>query len=303
MQIKTIALVGAGAIGSYFIYGLKEKLGNNFWIVAEGARKERLEREGLLINDQQYKLEVKTPAEAKGADLLIVAVKYGALREALPQLQQICDEHTLVISPLNGIDSEEIVGEVIAPEQILPTFMKIASQRVGNSVRFDPKPTAGLFFGEIDGSVTERVQALVDLFAGTDFHYVLSPDIQRDMWNKYALNISANLPQAIINCGLGGYMNSEHLAYISKKMRDEVVAIAAAKGIDIAEEDNRGRTFNPKARFSTLQDLDAKRHTEIDMFSGTLVKLGKEMGIPTPFNDFAFHAIKCLEEKNDGLFE
>lgn len=306
MQLNTVALLGAGAIGSYFIECLSEKLGQNLWIIAEGERKTRLEEKGLIINEKNYKLNVKTSEEAKGVDLLIVAVKYGALPEALPMIKNIVEQHTLVISPLNGVDSEQIISQVIPMEQILPTFMKIASQRVGNSIRFAAKSTPGLSFGELDGSHTERIQALLDLFAGTDFHHNLSQDIQKDMWFKFALNISNNLPQAIINCGFGAYDKSEHLMYISKRMRAEVIAIAAAKGIDISnEEDPMTKTAAKlaSARFSTLQDLDAKRHTEIDMFSGALVKMGKELGIPTPFNEFAFHAIKCLEEKNDGLIQ
>ena len=56
------------------------------------------------------------------------------------------------------------------------------------------------------------------------------------------------------------------------------------------------------ARYSTLQDLDAGRHTEIDMFSGALMRMGKELGIPTPYNEYTYHMIKALEEKNDGRF-
>lgn len=59
----------------------------------------------------------------------------------------------------------------------------------------------------------------------------------------------------------------------------------------------------PFARYSTLQDLDAGRHTEIDMFSGALIRMGKESGIPTPYNEYTYHMIKALEEKNDGLFD
>ena len=57
------------------------------------------------------------------------------------------------------------------------------------------------------------------------------------------------------------------------------------------------------AKFSTLQDLDAGRHTEIDMFSGALMKMGQELGIPTPYNEYTYHIIKALEEKNDGRFD
>lgn len=57
------------------------------------------------------------------------------------------------------------------------------------------------------------------------------------------------------------------------------------------------------ARYSTLQDLDAKRHTEIDMFAGIIVEMGKELGIATPYNEFAYNVIKAIEEKNDGKFD
>ena len=62
-------------------------------------------------------------------------------------------------------------------------------------------------------------------------------------------------------------------------------------------------TGGKRGRFTELQDLDAGRHTEIDMFSGALMKMGKELGIPTPFNTYTYHIIKALEEKNDGLFD
>ena len=106
MKIKTVAIIGAGAIGSHFIAGLTEKLGDDLWIVAEGERKERLEKNGIVINDQKYDLHVKTPEEAKGVDLLIISVKYGALQGTLPMIEKIVDAHTLVISPMNGVDSE-----------------------------------------------------------------------------------------------------------------------------------------------------------------------------------------------------
>ena len=125
----------------------------------------------------------------------------------------------------------------------------------------------------------------------------------QDLWYKFSLNISKNLPQAIINCGQGAYTDSEHVAYISERMRLEVVAVAEAKGIDIHDADApaaRNSGILPDARYSTLQDLDAHRPTEIDMFSGTLIRMGKELGIEVPFNEFAFHAIKALEEKNCG---
>ena len=109
MKLEKVAVIGAGAIGSYFIDGLSEKLGQNLWVIAQGERKERLLKNGIIVNQKKMSLAVKTPEEATGADLIIVAVKYGALQESLPMIEKIVDAHTTVLSPLNGIDSETII--------------------------------------------------------------------------------------------------------------------------------------------------------------------------------------------------
>lgn len=83
------------------------------------------------------------------------------------------------------------------------------------------------------------------------------------------MNVCNNLPQAILGAGAGCYRDSTHMEAIRNGLRHE---------------------------------LDAGRHTEIDMFSGALIKMGKELDVPTPYNEYTYHMIKALEEKNDGLF-
>lgn len=303
MKLNRVGILGAGAVGCYFVAGLQEKLGKNLCVIADGARKTRLEQQGLSINHKQFFPTVKTPEEAHGVDLLLVAVKGTALQASLPDIERVVGENTLVLSLLNGVDSEELIAKRIGTEHVAYSFMKIASQRIANSVVYDPVVTVGVFFGEPDGTMSERVRALVDLFDGSAVHYNVSDNIIRDIWLKYALNISKNIPQAVLNVGLGAYQDSQHVAFLSQAMRNEVVAVASAKGIDISAEDTTtGRNVGTAdARYSTLQDLDAKRHTEIDMFCGAMVRMGQELGVPTPFNAFAYHAIKALEEKNDGF--
>ena len=130
--------------------------------------------------------------------------------------------------------------------------------------------------------------------------------INEEIWCKVRLNVCNNLPQAVIGAGLGCYQDSEHMRAIKEGLRRELEAIAAAKGIDMSRcpaSSGRGSAVSPSVRYSTLQDLDAGRHTEIDMFSGALMAMGKELGIPTPYNEYTYHIIKALEEKNDGLFD
>ena len=278
MKIKSVAVLGAGAVGSYVIWGLSEKKDIRLGVIASGERAKRLKNKGCKINDTVYHPEVWTPEEAHGVDFLIVSLKYGALPGALDDITAVTGENTVIMSLMNGVDSEEIIAEKAGAEHLLHAVIKVASHKENDGYVFNPEATLGIIFGEVSAPYdSERVQAVLDLFSGTGLHYRATDCILEEIWSKFRLNVCA-----------------------------ELMAIAEAKGIDINKADvssGRGSAVPPTARYSTLQDLDAGRHTEIDMFSGSLIRMGKELGIPTPYNEFTYHMIKALEEKNDGRFD
>lgn len=183
----------------------------------------------------------------------------------------------------------------------------MASHWETDGVHFDPETTVGIIYGELAAPFeSERVRAVEELFCGTGVRARATEQIREEMWGKFRLNVCNNLPQAILGAGVGCYRDSVHMQAISDGLRRELEAIAAAKGIDLKAADGvcgQGSPVPPTARYSTLQDLDAGRHTEIDMFSGALIRMGKEIGIPTPYNEYTYHMIKALEEKNDGRFD
>lgn len=307
MQIKSVAILGAGAVGSYVIWGLNSVKDIKLGVIAEGERASRLKKEGCLINDEVYRPEVWTPQEAHGVDLLIVSLKYGALHAALDSIKAAVGENTIVMSLMNGVDSEEIISTKIDKSHIIYSLIKVASHREGKEYVFNPETTIGIIYGEETAPFeSERVAAIRDLFDGTGLNYRVTEHIKEEIWSKYRLNICNNLPQAIIGAGVGCYTDSEHMKAISEGLRKEVEAVALAKGIDMsrcADNSSRGSAVPPTARYSTLQDIDAGRQTEIDMFSGAMMRMGKELGIDTPYNEYTYHIIKALEEKNDGMFD
>ena len=152
-----------------------------------------------------------------------------------------------------------------------------------------------------------RLEAVKACLTNSRLESHVSSDIRKDIWLKFALNISQNIPQAILGAGVGVYAASEHAAFLCRAMRKEVEELADTFGIDIHIPDDRVLPHNagtPKsARYSTLQDLDAKRPTEIDMFCKTVMRLAAEKGVNVPYNTFAYHVIKALEEKNEGEFQ
>ncbi len=306
MNVSRVAIMGAGAVGSYVIWGLSRCKDVELCLVADGKRAERLRENGVIINDDLYRPEVLSPLEAHNVDLLIVCLKYGALPGALGSIKQIVGPHTTVMSLMNGVDSEEIIGEAVGHEHVLPALIKVASSRQGEGYRFDPSTTKGIVFGESKPPFkSERVQAIEALFANAGLRHHSTDRIQEELWGKFRLNVCNNLPQAILGVGVGCYADSEHVIAIRNGLKSEVEAIASAKGIDLSRIDSSvtsGGSVPPTARFSTLQDLDAGRHTEVDMFAGVMMSMGKQLGIPTPYCEHTYHMIKALEEKNDGLF-
>lgn len=306
-MIRTVSILGAGAVGSYMLWGLSQKNDIELSVIASGERAERFKEQGFCINGEIYNPIIKEPAEARGTDLLLVCLKYNSLPDALESIAQIVDEHTIVMSLMNGVDSEDIIATAVPMDNIVHSLIKVASERIGNNVKFDPETTIGIIYGEMDKKRDNtRVEAITELFSNTGLHYRSTDEIEVEIWTKFRLNVPFNLPQAMLGVGVGAYKDSEHVSFISDRLRDELDAIAQAKGIDINKADQKsliGSKVKPRARYSTLQDLDAHRHTEIDMFSGALMRMGKELGIPTPYNEMTYHMIKALEEKNDGKFE
>lgn len=307
MKIQSVAVLGAGAVGSYVIWGLSHKKDIRLGVIAEGERADRLKKGGCRINDEVYRPEVWSPQEAEDVDLLIVSLKYGSLPEALESIKTIVGEHTTVMSLMNGVDSEELIAEQVGDGRVLRSLIKVASHKEENGYYFNPETTLGIIFGELAAPFdSERVQAIESLFADTGIHFRSTEFIREEIWGKFRLNVCNNLPQAILGAGVGCYSDSTHMKVISDGLRRELEQIALAKGIDMSKmagTSGRGSAVPASARYSTLQDLDAGRHTEIDMFSGTLMRMGEELGIPTPYNEYTYHMIKALEEKNDGLFD
>lgn len=300
MKITKVALLGAGAVGAYFIWGLNNLLGENFAVIASGERKERLIKEGLIINEKHYELNVKTPEEAEAVDLLLISSKYDALDGMMDDIQLMTGKDTIVVSLLNGVTSEERIGNAIGMEHMLYAVMRIASVRDGNKITFSPEHTVGLYVGEKDiEEPTERLKAVKEFFDKTEIRCNLVKNIMMEMWMKYAGNVSQNLPQAILSVGFKAYKDSEHVHYIAEKLWGEVAKVANAKGIPLPERFLIFRGAKSDARFSTLQDLDAGRHTEIEMLAGDMIRMGKEYNIPVPYCEYTYHLIKSLEEKND----
>ena len=146
MKIKSVAVLGAGAVGSYVIWGLSEKKDIRLGVIASGERAKRLKNKGCKINDTVYHPEVWTPEEAHGVDFLIVSLKYGALPGVLDDITAVTGENTVIMSLMNGVDSEEIIAEKAGAEHLLhaATFSTLRRRSASFSAKFRRRTTVSV---------------------------------------------------------------------------------------------------------------------------------------------------------------
>lgn len=302
--IKKAALIGAGAIGGFFVAGIEDSE-ETLTVIAEGERAQRLRSNGVKVNGKVYHPTVMTAEEAGEQDLIIIATKYLALDEAIEYTKKMLGAETLILSTLNGVDSEERVASAVGREHVLHSIMRIASRRVGNRIEIQEADNLGVLFGNawIEGEKgREAVAAVADFFDRTKVVYNLPEDILYAQWQKFASNVAYNLPMAMVGCGNGIYEDSEHGHFLSQALWKEAAALAKTYGVELPESVKPWKVAK-SSRFSTLQDLDAKRPTEIEMFAGVLVRKSEEAGLKAPFAECVYHTIRLLEEKNAGRFD
>ena len=306
-EIKTVALIGLGAIGSFLASNLHEVLGENLRIVAGGARKERLERDGIVVNGVPFHFRVVAPEEETGyADLAIVITKITGLSQALEDMRRQIGPDTIIMSPLNGVESEERVAAVYGWDRVLYSLARVSVVMDGNQVSFNPS-MASIEFGEKHNEeLSERVLAVKRLLESAGIRPVIQPDMEKALWMKFVCNVSENQVGAVLKIPFGAWGASEHANALRLMVAKEVIDIAHKKGIDIDDDYAVKHLEHLKKvpytnKPSTLQDIEHGWKTEVEMFAGTVIRLGKETGVPTPCNEFLYHAVRVLEEKNEGI--
>jgi len=310
MKIKKVTLIGLGAMGSFFAPKLDACLGkDNFRVLAEGERRERLEARGITVNGVNYRFTVISPEmEGDPADLIIIAVKYKDLDQAIRDIRNQVGPDTQILCVLNGIGNEERVAAVYGWNHVLYSYMRVSIVMNDGVTNYDPE-IGMVHFGEAKNEVlSERVLSIKELFDTCGIKYKIDADMIRGIWFKFMCNVGENMTTALLGVPFGAFQVSDHANALRRRAMQEVILIANRLGIDLGQEDadRQEKTLRMlpfENKTSTLVDLENGRKTEVDMFAGEVVRLGQELGIETPVNWMFYHAIKVLEEKNAGKFK
>ncbi len=306
MEMRKVTLIGLGAMGSFFAPRLAAGLAPGaFRVLADGERKKRLEEQGVTLNGVNYKFPVIEPSlTGDPADLVIMAVKDMGLDQAILDIRNQVGPDTQILCVMNGIESEERVASVYGWEYVLYSYMRISVVMDQGIANFNPDGGSVHFGEKENGTFSPRVQAVKEVFDLCGIPYEIDADMLHGLWFKFMCNVGENMTCALLGIPFGVFRTNEDANFIRRAAMREVAAIAQKKGVNIGEpEIEKQEKIIVKLPFenkpSTLQDLERGRKTEVEMFSGTVIRMGEELGIATPVIRVLYHGIKVKEAENE----
>lgn len=297
MGIKKVLLCGLGAVGLTYANKLKDVC--ELKILADSARIEKYKKLPPELNGKKIPLKYITPEQTWDPDLILITTKSNGLESAIEYIKNYVSEKTIIISLINGVTSESQIAEVYGWNNVLHSyFIGHSAVREENKVTQDG--VGKIIFGSPHKENAAKVKQLAEFFEAGGIDYEIPKDIIYSLWLKFTLNVFSNQVSAITNMTFGELKNGSVVDF-AKGIIAEVAEIAKAegvKGIENFEKDTLDALslMTDSGKTSMLQDVLARRKTEVDIFAGEIIRLGELHGIQTPYNQVMHDMIKNLEE-------
>lgn len=295
-EIKNILICGLGAIGSIYADKISSYKISNLRILVDEIRIEKYSKNPIIYNGKTLNLNYILPNNNNfKADLILITTKADGLNWACQNIKNFVHENTIILPLLNGIESEEILAQIYGWERVLNAYVIChSSMRDGNKITHDGVNT--IFFGSKSQQNSEKIEIIKKYFNKVCINHETPDDIIYSQWKKFSLNACANPLTAIYGYTFGEALNNPEFMNEAIKIIKEVQQIAQAEGVNNTENILKDtlealNSMLPEGKTSMLQDIEAGKKTEIDILSGTIIKLGKKHNIPTPFNEKVFSKI------------
>ena len=294
--VHDVAIVGLGAIGILYAAQIAARDPARLRIVADPGRIARYQADPPSFNGRRLELNYATfDRPGPPADLVLVAVKSTGLAGVIPLLAALVGPDTQILPLLNGISAQEPLAETFGWPRVLHGFVYCSSSmRTGNAVVQGGGEK--IVFGEsVNDPPSPRVRAVADCFDRLGIRYDVPKDMRAAQWKKFILNSGINQAQALLRAPNRELQQNPASLQLARDLMNEAAAVGAALGVaGVAEVPAWAETVilgaSPDNRTSMLQDVEAGRMPEIDLFAGTICRLGRERGIPTPANDRVLRA-------------
>ena len=276
-----IGILGVGELGTGYGARLLEA-GEEVVFVARGDRLRELKELGIRVGGSGVAVRkgldaTDNPAEAATVELLLFCVKTYDLEEAAIHVRPMVGAETVVVPVQNGLYAPDRLVHILGPESVVG----------GVAMR-------GIQIGELDGQVTQRIRRIAETLNRAGIRSEIRPDIRVALWEKQLMACASSVVAAA-RLTPAQFIDSEETVAMFRAAMEEAAEIAKASGVALDPDlvDRYMASFKRSdIRPSMLKDLEAGRRLELEDWAGTAVRLGRELGIPTPVNSAVYGLLK-----------
>ncbi len=300
-----IAVMGAGGVGGC-LGGLLAKAGNDVSLIARGQHLEAIRANGLKLvrPGGEFVVEVKAtddPAQVGPVDLVLFTVKTLHNRQIISTLKPLIGHQTSVLTLQNGVESHEQLSAVLGSQIVLLGAFWGSSQIQSPGV-ISEVVEARISFGEVDETESLRALDIRKAFREAGIETELSPDPMQVLWRKFILL------SALAGITSAARMRIKELLRFTEARKmfcdamEEALAVGLAKGINLpdglVQESLEYIEGLPSFQTSMHAEYEKGLPTELDALSGAVIRLGRQIGVPTPVHSFLY---SVLLPHKDGL--
>jgi 2-dehydropantoate 2-reductase len=302
-----VAMMGSGGIGGYFGARMAQA-GADVSFIARGAHLDAMRKHGLRIDSPEMGdahiapvQATDDPAEVGAVDYVIMGVKLWDTEAAGHAIAPMLGPETTVLSLQNGVEGDDILASIVGEERLIAGVAFIGSAISAPGVIGHVGTMQRIVIGEREGGISPRIEALRDMLQKGGVMAEASEDIQRMLWEKFVFLVGLSSTTTLMRTTLGPVReNPESREFYLNVMR-ETVAVGRARGVNLPEDfaDDRlafSDGLPAEMNSSMHHDLQKGNRLELPWLAGTVVRYGRELGVPTPVCQTVYAALLPLAD-------
>lgn len=300
---KKIAVFGIGGVGGY-IAGMLSSAYPNITLIARNQRKESLEQNGLILHSDfngektGHPGLVCTSDQLEPQDYIFVCVKNYSLESVCQELAHAITEETVIIPIMNGVDPGQRVRSYLNKGIVVDALIYIVSYANADYSITQIGQYADLFIGKKNASDYEqsRIKEINEILCKASIHSTIAPDIEAAIWKKYILNCAFNVATAYYDNTIGQLRDDSVKSKEYETLIREAYSVCQAKNVNVPQSDieeiiQKFYKYDYNATSSLLRDYRAHKPTEVETFSGYIVKEAKKYGIEIPVSEKMYQGL------------
>lgn len=303
-----IGIIGIGATGGY-ISSMLCKSKENVYVIAKGDELKTIKSNGITLKSEIEGNFVAVPTlvtedarEAGVMDIVFVCVKGYSLKAAASAISPMVDNHTLVIPIVNGVDAGSKLYSYLGKGKVAESVIYISSkvEAVG-IIKHTSKNNKIIISSNRNRPIHKRfLEKVYNVLTKSNILCEVRKDAEVAAWNSYVFNCAFNVTDSYYDVKVKGILEDRMKFETFCNVAKECEEVARTKGIKLPENIyentiNMLKNLSKKSISSMHRDVSSGKKFDLELFCGELCRMGRDVGVPTPYTQKAYDKLKILQ--------